>query len=124
VGERAPKVLYRKSPTDDERFKREVAICERRSDLAILPVLDSHLPGSPTSEDRPWFVMPLARSIVDARTGASLPDRVAAIRDVGARLAQLLVEEGINHRELLAPKRHFRVGARLLRPDADVDRVG
>jgi serine/threonine protein kinase len=98
----AMKILHRTSARDYERFRREVAICEELSpgDLGILPVHESHLPLKPTSADEAWFVMPLATDLTIATAGASIEDKVAAIRDVAHTLARLLDEHGINHRDV------------------------
>jgi serine/threonine protein kinase len=98
----ALKILHRTGARDYARFRREVEICERRdpSELAILPVLDSYLPDSPTRRDRPWFAMPFAETVIEALAGATLTDKVAVVRDVARTLARLLTEEGVNHRDV------------------------
>ena len=98
----AVKILHRTGARDYARFRREVEICERRdpSELAILPVLDSYLPDSPTKRDRPWFAMPFAETVIEALAGATLTDKVAVVRDVARTLARLLTEEGVNHRDV------------------------
>ncbi|MGH9319193.1 MAG: protein kinase domain-containing protein [Vicinamibacteria bacterium] len=98
----AVKILQATSRRDYERFRREVAICQELdpNDFAILPVLDSHLPEKPGSADRPWFAMPLASVLSVALTGASLDDKVAALRDVARTLARLLAERELHHRDV------------------------
>jgi tRNA A-37 threonylcarbamoyl transferase component Bud32 len=98
----AVKILHRTHPKDYERFRREVEICQRRdpSEIAILPVLDSHLPETSTKRDRAWFAMPLAETLMKALAGASLTDKVAAVRDIARTLARLLEEERVNHRDV------------------------
>jgi hypothetical protein len=44
--------------------------------------------------------MPLAVTLTNALAGASLPEKVAAVRDVARTLARLLDEGGINHRDV------------------------
>jgi hypothetical protein len=44
--------------------------------------------------------MPFATTLMEALAGASLTEKVAAVRDVARTLARLLEEEGINHRDV------------------------
>jgi hypothetical protein len=75
--------------------------------MAVLPVIDSHLPDSPTKSDRAWFVMPIAESLGGALADAQLDDKVAATRDIAATLARLLREEKVNHRDVKPENMYF-----------------
>jgi hypothetical protein len=99
---RAMKILHRTEPKGYERFKRVVSICERLdiAEFAILPVIDSHLPASPNRANRAWFVMPLAYTFTEALAGASLVEKVEAMRDIAHTLARLLEREHLNHRDV------------------------
>lgn len=111
----ALKILQATSRRDYERFRREVAICQELdpNDYAILPVLDSHLPERPSSADRPWFAMPLATVLSVALTGATLDDKVAAVRDVARTLARLLSEREVHHRDV-KPENLYRWEGRIV----------
>ena len=97
----ALKLLHRTDPEGYARFRREVEICERTdpAEVAILPVLDSHLPENPR-RNRPWFAMPVAETATKALAGRALDDKVATVRDIAMTLAHLLESEGINHRDV------------------------
>lgn len=97
----ALKLLHRTDPEGYARFCREVEICESTDPaaVAILPVLDSHLPDNPR-RDRPWFAMPIAKGAAAALAGRPLDEKVAAIRDIAVTLAYLLEAKGINHRDV------------------------
>jgi serine/threonine protein kinase len=83
-----------------ERFRREVEFHRRRrAHPGVLPLLDAHLPGKPTSDDYPWLSMPRATSIDDALRSAPLERVVQAIADVAGALTEL-AREGVHHRDL------------------------
>ncbi len=98
----ALKVLHRTSPRDYERFQREVEICQGLDpeEYAILPVLDSHLPASPSGSDLARFAMPLASPLMPALSGASLDEKVSAVREATRTLAGLLADHGLHHRDV------------------------
>jgi hypothetical protein len=100
--EAAIKILHRPGKIDYERFRREVKICSEidASVIAILPVLDHHLPDRPTNEDRAWFVMPRAIQLMEALEDSDLDNRVEDIRDVTSVLVGLLAWRGLNHRDV------------------------
>lgn len=97
----ALKLLHRTDAEGYARFAREVEICATidASKVAILPVVDSHLPDNPR-RDRPWFAMPIAETAAEALAGGSLNQKVEAVRDTAATLAYPLQTEGINHRDV------------------------
>ena len=111
----ALKVLHRVGDEADyERFRREVAICRNAGpDVAVLPVLDDHLPERPDRNDRAWFAMPRATSLVEALAGSDLVVRVDAVRDVVSTLALLLDRHGLHHRDL-KPENLFVLDGRVV----------
>jgi len=101
--EAALKVLHRLSDPDDyERFRREVTACKEidPETIAILPILDDHLPDEPTRRDRPWFVMPRAVPLQGALADTDLVAKVNAIRAATVTLAQVLERHGRHHRDV------------------------
>jgi hypothetical protein len=83
----ALKVLYRFGGDGYPRFKREVEIVSGldTNRFAILPILDASIPGRPTRNRPPWYVMPLATEIRESLKGAALVERVGAIRQIAGR---------------------------------------
>src|SRR5688572_18238529 len=50
-----------------ERFRSEVEAMRRCNDVpGVLPLFDMNCPDAPDEENRPWFVMGLAQSLVSA----------------------------------------------------------
>jgi serine/threonine protein kinase len=98
----ALKILHRFSGDGYPRFKREVEIVQALDPerLAILPIVDSHVPETPSRDDPPWYVMPLATSIRDALGEAPLVEKVDAIRQIGSTLADVLNESAVTHRDV------------------------
>ncbi len=74
---------------DEVKFMRSEA-----GNPGIMPLLDCHSPASPTPEDRPWLVTPLAVPFTQLNlTGATqLPDLVCRIEAIARTLAKLHAE--------------------------------
>jgi serine/threonine protein kinase len=102
----ALKVLTRVKESDPEpylRFKHETEVIRdvAPTGIAVLPIIgDPHLPDKPHKKDKPYFAMPLASRLDVAIKGASLHEKVEAIRQLAEALAQLLAQHGINHRDV------------------------
>jgi serine/threonine protein kinase len=74
-----------------QRFIDEVNFVESCNDEGVLPILDSYLPATPNGNDRPWYVMPLAKQLQDL-IKPDLPRLEEVIRllvPIGKALARL-----------------------------------
>lgn len=84
-----------------QRFVREIQVQGELGNLpGVLPLLDAYLPEAPSSEDRPWLAMPIARPLAEALDGAPLPTVVAAMAQVARTLAALQAQHEIGHRDI------------------------
>src|SRR5258706_6671386 len=92
-----------------ERFRNEVRILGDLAGVAgILPVIAASIPDDAMLGNT-WLAMPIAIPIKMALTNdPSLKQTVSAVRDIARTLA-LLVERGINHRDL-KPRNLYRLG--------------
>jgi hypothetical protein len=100
-GPGAVKVLKAKRGEPYERFRSEIEVLRRLGDRpGVLPLLDAHLPPSPTGSDPAWLAMPIATRIED-HLGPN-PD-LQGVVDVTRRIAHTLADlayEGIGHRDV------------------------
>ncbi|MBV9160280.1 MAG: protein kinase [Pseudonocardiales bacterium] len=84
-----------------QRFVREIEFLrEHESVVGLLPVIDAHLPESPTKTDQPWLAMPIATPIGDALEGRPLGDVVPAVASIADTLWRLQRDFGIAHRDI------------------------
>lgn len=82
------------------RFIQEIQFLRSLGDFpGVLPLLDSHLPERPSSTDRAWLAMPVARPIAGALAEASLETTVDALAEIADTLSRL-VERGVGHRDI------------------------
>jgi hypothetical protein len=111
----ALKILHKFGGDGYPRFIREVkTVRGLDSDrYAVLPILDAHVPESPSETDPPWFVMPVATGMWKALIGQPAAAKVAAIRDLAKTLAALVEDEELNHRDLKPPNLYLD-GARFV----------
>lgn len=83
------------------RFVQEVGFMRSHADVpGLLPLIDAHLPESPSNEDKPWLAMPVATPIAEALADRPLPDVVAALRSIAETLATLQEVHNIGHRDI------------------------
>jgi serine/threonine protein kinase len=84
-----------------QRFVREIQFLQQHQSVSgLLPLIDAHLPESPTKNDQPWLAMPIARPIATALADRPLGDVVAAMAAIADTLARLQREFGIAHRDV------------------------
>jgi serine/threonine protein kinase len=84
-----------------QRFVREIAVLRWIGGVpGVLPVTDAYLPDHPSGDDRPWLVMPIARSLAVALAGEPLERTVEAMATVADTLSHLAAEHGIAHRDI------------------------
>lgn len=112
--ELALKILSNTQPNHESyrRFSHEVTLLRQLDhEPGILPIVESHLPTSPSKKDRAWMSMPLATSI-KTKLGErplinEVVDAIASIAETLARLAQ----KGICHRDIKPENLyHFKNG--------------
>jgi hypothetical protein len=96
--------VIKETQTDQEtytRFVREVTILERLGPQpGVLPMLESHLPESPTKADRAWLTMPIASPMASVLEDRQLKEVVSAVHSVAETLARLMRDHGIGHRDI------------------------
>lgn len=97
--------FLRQTRTESEAYKRFVNETKVLQQLGvrpgILPLLDLHLPVSPTRKDPAWLSMPIAVSIREALPAdAPLITAVQGVRAISATLAELSSTRGLNHRDI------------------------
>jgi hypothetical protein len=100
---RALKILRDRRPdaVAYRRFRREVETHQQLGERAdVVPMLDWHLPEQLGRRDRAWLSMPLAESVRDALSGASLEEVVGAVAAFATTLADLQISYGIAHRDV------------------------
>jgi len=84
-----------------QRFVVEIETLRRLGDHpGILPVIDDHIPDTPSESDQPWLVMPIARPLRDALADADLAAIVVAVGEIAKTLARLRAEHHLAHRDL------------------------
>lgn len=89
------------------RFRDEVAFHMAGPRPGVLPVLDAHVPATPTGEDPAWLAMPIAETVRAALgTGPTLDQVVDAVHVYADSLARL-AEAEVHHRDL-KPDNLFR----------------
>ncbi|MNW44394.1 Serine/threonine-protein kinase PrkC [compost metagenome] len=82
------------------RFKDEIHVVRENQEklIGIIPIIDIHLPETPTSNDRPWYTMPivkpLSKSLIE-----NVENVISCICDLSAVLVQLH-EKNIVHRDI------------------------
>lgn len=99
----ALKVLHRFGGDGYPRFTREVEIVSGldTGNYAILPILDATIPARPTRNRPPWYVMPLASEIRESLKGATLIEKVGAIRQIASTLGALArLDPPVHHRDV------------------------
>lgn len=98
-----------------QRFLTEIqTLRELRDHAGILPVLDDHIPESPSTADQPWLVMPIATPLRDALTDADLSGVVAAVGEIARTLDELRASHGLAHRDLKPPNLYSLNGKALV----------
>src|SRR5919197_3124805 len=65
----------------------------------VLPLLDAHLPERPSTADRAWLSMPVAKPIAVALADAPLETIVAAFAEIAATPPRL-AKRGVGHRDV------------------------
>ncbi len=95
----------------DARYQRFRAECDIHSKLTgrqgILPLLDSHVPLTPSRRDAAWIATKIAEPIKGALRRETLDVVVAAIASIAETLSALHAE-GISHRDI-KPSNLFRL---------------
>ncbi len=72
------------------RFANEVKILRNLDgEPGVLPLLDAHVPRTPTDADPPWLAMPEATLISEALADAGKPIVVEATCEIASTLARL-----------------------------------
>jgi len=83
-----------------KRFVREIGFLRSLEDTTgVLPLIDAHLPDTPTDEDRPWLAMPIATPIADALRDQPLETVVEAMATIAETLTRLHAN-GVGHRDI------------------------
>lgn len=98
----ALKVLNASRPAAEpyRRFQREVATLRQLGAFdGVLPLIDAHLPSSPTRTDPAWLAMPIATPLASVLSGAPLERVVTGIEAIARTLARLAAL-GIAHRDV------------------------
>jgi serine/threonine protein kinase len=99
----ALKVIHSTKATSEQyrRFVREVEFLRSIPNApGVLPLIDSHLPDRPSSNDRAWLAMPVATPIAEALEDSELEEVVAALAGIASTLARLRAEHNVAHRDL------------------------
>src|SRR5690348_109094 len=81
--------IVRRRPTSEayQRFVREVEAAAAVSDVGgVLPVVETHLPETPTRADPAWIAMEIAVPVREALAEASVETVVEATRDFATTL--------------------------------------
>jgi serine/threonine protein kinase len=109
----AVKILTRFGGDGYPRFRREVLTLEEMlfTDLAVLPILDAHVPDQLSRRDPPWYCMPFATPIRHALHEAAPRETARAISRIARTLARLSDEHNISHRDIKPENLFFHEGA-------------
>lgn len=105
VGSATPVALkvIKRTKADREPYRRFVQEIKFLRSLGhepgVLPLLEAHLPSTPSSNDRPWLAMPIATPIAAALDDESLETVVEAIGEIAATLSRL-ADRGAGHRDI------------------------
>ncbi len=93
-----------KTQVNDESYRRfidEIKILRQLgNEPGILPILDAHLPASPSKNDRAWLSMPLATGIKKALGERPTIDNVVVAIETIAETLATLAEKDICHRDI------------------------
>ena len=84
-----------------ERFRREIEAMSLYQDIpGVLPLLAVNCPLTPTSQNRPWFVMAIAQPMTEALgPEPALQDVVSAVADIADTLSAVHARGGA-HRDV------------------------
>jgi serine/threonine protein kinase len=86
------------------RFKQEIETLQRIGSFpGVLPVLDSHVPNSPSKKNPAWLAMPIANRLRNALTGTRLEQVIKAVAGVADTLARLQEAHDLGHRDVKPP---------------------
>jgi serine/threonine protein kinase len=109
-----------------QRFLREIGFLrEHQAVTGLLPLLDAHLPETPSKHDQPWLAMPIVKPIASALAGVPLASVVAAMATIADTLYRSQRDFGIAHRDIKPGNLYELDGAWLIGDFArhDCDRV-
>ena len=99
----ALKVLNQRRPESEayQRFRNEIEALNRVGPRDhVLPLLDSHLPESPSRTNLAWLAMPTAGPLSEGLEQADLREVVTAVAEIARTLAQLEEEFELHHRDI------------------------
>ena len=97
------------------RFKQEIETLERIGVFpGVLPVLESHIPDSPSKEDPAWLAMPIARPVRNVLADAELEQVIDAVAGVTDTLARLQEAHDLGHRDVKPPNLYELAGEWLI----------
>jgi hypothetical protein len=101
----AIKILFRFGGDGYPRFRREAEIhlSLDASVWQVLPLLDAHLPVTPSRKDAPWLVTALAQPVTAVLADKPTAAKVEAVGQVAATLADLEDQIGLHHRDVKPP---------------------
>lgn len=84
-----------------QRFLREIDFLRKHQSVeGLLPIVDAHLPETPTKKDRPWLAMPIATPIDEALRDRPLDVVVQAVATIADTLRRLQHDLDIAHRDI------------------------
>jgi len=93
-------LLHRLGKEGIERFKSEIQALQMLSGVnGVLPLLDHHLPATPSKGDRPFLVVPVAVPLSEQLEDAGLREIVEAVAGIAEALAAMHAR-GISHRDV------------------------
>ena len=100
----AIKLLHKKVLQENDRlvrFLHEIELMKQCSDVAgVLPILDSYSPDTPSKDDPPWLVTPIASPLDTVlKQGLNTDECVSLCCDLSHTLMQLH-ERNISHRDI------------------------
>lgn len=99
------------------RFKQEIETLERIGSFpGVLPVLECHIPDSPSKEDPAWLAMPVSRPIRNVVADADLDHVIEAVAAVADTLARLQEAHDLGHRDV-KPANLYELGGEWLLGD-------
>jgi len=84
-----------------ERFRREVQALESlRGTRHVMPILDHHVPETPSASDPAYYVMPIMEPVQKAVADSAAQEIVAGIRDLAGMLASVREQHRFAHRDI------------------------
>lgn len=84
-----------------QRFVREISFLRKHQSVeGLLPIVDAHLPETPTKKDQPWLAMPIATPIGKALRDRPLNHVVEAVAAFADTLWRLQRDFDIAHRDI------------------------